>query len=79
MIPCWGKRLICEDSNGDLWESLSVNDNESKSDDGNWHYVLSINAGEPNKVGMYPENGTVEVIESNGKPKTFYGRLSEVR
>lgn len=79
MVPCWGIRLICQDGSGALWESLSVNDNESKSDDDDWHYVLSINAGKPNRVGMYPDNGTVEVIESNGQPKTFYGRLFKVK
>lgn len=78
MVPCWGRRLICEDINSDLWESLSVNDNQSKSDD-DWHYVLSINAGEPNRLGMYPDNGTVEVIESNGRPKILYGRLSKIK
>ena len=56
---CIRTRLICEDSQGALWVSRHLNGSDHANDDDNWEYVVRVNSGQPNSIGMYPEGGNV--------------------
>ena len=78
VVPCFKKRLVFEDSRGDKWASLHVNENGDPRDD-DWTYVLRVVSGDPidgtGSYKMYPD-AWIEVLRAYGERDRLYGQIN---